>query len=365
MTEDEISASVLRRQASARPRVSHSDPVTLHDSSKLQIVLVPMFVHRSAGDELAVKLVRYNKSNMLGSADLELPLQEAAARRLHRALAEHLAIAGAGEDGQYIALRIDDGRVDLGDLSPETVASAVAKLLREDEIVDQLASQDLGEEIVNAFRGAIRLRELRTALDVLRQHLDGGETAESTYQRWCEKHSWAFGNAHVVNDRIRAISTGDQVDLLVPRVLGGFRDLIELKRPDHTVIAWDGAHNNWYFAAEVSKAIGQCHRYLDVLHDGARTGLLDAPDVIAYHPRATIVIGRSNDWNDERHKALHGLNCRLSGISVMTYDHLLAQGERTLEVVSTKDEADDLAEIDLAAEPVDPWDGLLDDEDLS
>ena len=74
MTEDEISASVLRRQTSARPRVSHSSPVTLHDSSKMQIVLAPMFVDRSAGDELAVKLVRYNKSNLLRSPDLELPL---------------------------------------------------------------------------------------------------------------------------------------------------------------------------------------------------------------------------------------------------------------------------------------------------
>lgn len=66
-------------------------------------------------------------------------------------------------------------------------------------------------------RGDTTPRELRTALNVLRQHLDEGETAENIYQRWCEKHGWAFGNAHVVNDRIRAISTGDQVDLLVPR----------------------------------------------------------------------------------------------------------------------------------------------------
>lgn len=361
MTDE--SASVLRRQASAKPRISHSDPVTLHDSSKMQIVLVPMFVHRSAGDELAVKLIRYNKANLLGTADLELPLQEAAARQLHRALGEHLAVAGQGADGQYIALRIDDGRVDLGDLSPETVASAVAKLLRDDEIVDQLASQDLGEEIVNAFRGAIRLRELRTAVDVLRQHLENGDTAEQLYQRWCEQHSWAFGNAHIVNDRIRAISTGDQVDLLVPRVLGGFRDLIELKRPDHAVLRWDGAHNNWYFSTEVSKAIGQCHRYLDVLHDDARTGLRDSPDVIAYHPRATIVIGRSNNWTSDQQRALHGLNCRLASISVMTYDHLLAQGERTLEVLSTRPTDPDTTDLDLTAEPIDPWDGLFDDEE--
>ena len=145
-------------------------------------------------------------------------------------------------------------------------------------------------------------------------------------------------------------------------VLGGFRDLIELKRPDHAVLKWDGAHNNWYFSSDVSKAIGQCHRYLDVLHDAGRFGLQSAPDVIAYHPRATIVIGRSNTWTGDQHHALHGLNCRFSGMSVMTYDHLLAQGERTLEVVSARPVDPESTELDLAREPVDPWDGLLDDE---
>ncbi len=154
------------------------------------------------------------------------------------------------------------------------------------------------------------------------------------YQAWCEKHCWAFGNAYVVRDEVRAITTGDNIDLMLPNVIAGYRDIVELKRPDMDVLIYDKAHKNFYFSADVSKAVGQCHRYLDMLHDFADKGLLDHKEVVAYHPRATIVIGRSHDWSEEQQRALHGLNRRMNGITVMTYDHLLAQGERLVEMMA-------------------------------
>lgn len=175
---------------------------------------------------------------------------------------------------------------------------------------------------------------MRSAVAELRSNLGSGEAGEQTYQAWCEKHCWAFGNAYVVRDEVRAISTGDNLDLLLPNVIAGYRDIVELKRPDKEVLLYDTAHKNYYFSADVSRAIGQCHRYLDILHEAAKDGLLDHKEVVAYHPTATIVIGRSNEWSDEQQRALHGLNRRLHGISVMTYDHLPAQGERLLEMMS-------------------------------
>jgi len=103
------------------------------------------------------------------------------------------------------------------------------------------------------------------------------------------------------------------------------------------VLLFDEAHRNYYFASEVSKAIGQCHRYLDILHEEAANGLRDHPEIVAYHPRAIIVIGRSSDWDEVKLKALHGLNRRLSGIMVMTYDQLLSQGERLVEMLGPTD----------------------------
>ena len=105
-------------------------------------------------------------------------------------------------------------------------------------------------------------------------------------------------------------------------------------------MAEDDKHRNFYFSSEVSRAIGQCHRYLDVLHEEASKGLRDHPEIVAYHPRATIVIGRSNQWPEDKLRSLHGLNQRLSGVSIMTYDHLLAQGERLIGLFSSPHEPD-------------------------
>jgi hypothetical protein len=133
------------------------------------------------------------------------------------------------------------------------------------------------------------------------------------------------------------------------------------------VLHWDNTHQDYYFSQDVSKAIGQCHRYLDVLHAEALRGLRDHPEIVAYHPRAIIVIGRSWDWSDELQLALHGLNCRLNAISVMTYDHLLAQCENTLQLLGIatlqEDQEDGLTKLRIEYESEPP--NLTDSDELT
>ncbi len=136
------------------------------------------------------------------------------------------------------------------------------------------------------------------------------------------------------------------MDLLLPVVISGYRDVVELKRPDKSVLLYDEAHRSFYFSSEVSKALGQCHRYLDVLHEVAANGLRDHPEIVAYHPRAIVVIGRSADWSSEWFKGLHGLNSRLAGVVVMTYDQLLAQGERLVELLGAEVDEDEEKPLD-------------------
>lgn len=306
----------------------------------MRIELVPFFIERSDGGEMACKLIRYDKS--AGWEQTAISLQAPAATRLYQVLGEHLAVADQ-ESGAYVVIRADGTVTNKSELGAAQIAAAVEQLLGTDGLADHLRDLDLGAELIHALRTDLRLRELRDAVAELTNHLRELTADEHAYQQWCERHSWAFGNAYVVNDRLRSISATDRIDLLLPRHLGGFRDLIELKRPDMPVLTWDGSHRNYYWSADSSKAIGQCHRYLDVLHNEVgQHGLRDAPEVVAYHPRATIVIGRSDDWSDDKHRALHGLNRRLADISVITYDHLLAQARRTLELVEAPEPDDEI-----------------------
>lgn len=317
-------------------RLTRTPPVILHDSPKVQIQLISAFIPRSAGnDDLIFKIVVYRKEappKGWTQVERESPwLYESAARKLLPALREHLAVAETSGEGKHIVIKIREGSSpEVDEQDPQRIAAALAGVLQQEDILNHFLSMDLGEGLVQAVRGSIRIQELRSALATLRTYLDEGVVEEQQYQEWCEKHHWAFGNTYVLMDNVRRISAGDTVDLLLKSALDGLRDIIELKRPDADVLGHDDQRRCYHFAADASKAIGQCHRYLDVLQDQATQGLRDHPEIVAYHPRAVVVIGRSNDWPFEKLQALHGLNARLHGISVMTYDQLLSMGERLL-----------------------------------
>jgi len=339
---DEDDVGRIDRRPARSGKVGYSDPVVLHETSRSRVVFVPFFVQQSDHTELAVKLVTYRKAsppeNWLEVEEKSLSLPEPATRQLLKALREHFAVAQESANGSYIFLPVHEGNAEFGEHNPEDVATALLKVLGRADILHHLSGTDLTNELANALRGAIRLSEMRSAVSKLRQLLDDGEADEQAYQTWCTEHTWAFGNAYIMRDEVREISPGDHLDILLPTVISGYRDIVELKRPDMVVLLYDPTHRNYYFSAEVSKAIGQCHRYLDVLHEEATKGLRDHPEIVAYHPRATIVIGRSRDWSEDKLRALHGLNRRLSGIAIMTYDHLLAQGERLIEMISSEEE---------------------------
>jgi hypothetical protein len=95
-------------------------------------------------------------------------------------------------------------------------------------------------------------------------------------------------------------------------------------------------HHNYHLSDYVSKAIDQRYHYLDILHSVAAKSLLDHSETAAYHLKGIIVIGQSKGRSEEKLVALHALNRRLPGISIMTYDHLLAQGEQFIKVLDTR-----------------------------
>lgn len=352
----------IRRRPARSGKVSYAAPVILHESSKSRVAMIPFFVPHSDHTELAVKIVTYRKNpppqEWSEVEEKSLSLQETPARRLMAALNEHLAVAAENVDGEYIAIRISEGRAQIGEHDPSVVAGALGRALSQPGIVEHLRHVELGGELTHALRGALRLSEMRSAISELRELLRSSEHREPVYQHWCEQHSWAFGNAYVMRDEVREIAPGDKLDMLLPTVISGYREIVELKRPDMAVLHWDERHRNYYFSSEVSKAIGQCHRYIDVLHQVAAKGLDDHPEIVAYHPRAIIVIGRSAEWSREQARALHGLNHRLSGVVVMTYDQLLAQGERLIEILGAEATSD--ADLDDPVGDLHTWDSAID-----
>jgi len=342
MSDSPELAKLVRKTASSG-KLDYVPVVVLNETTKSKLDVLGLLIPHSDHTGFSIKLQGYKKTKSSPWEEDEpktINLSEVSTLKLFKYLQTHLPLAQQSEAGEFILIKVANGAVDLTGHDPQSLVGALTKVLSHSELVEHLASTELTHELTTALRGSIRLNEMRSAVAELRSSLGSGESAEQIYQAWCEKHCWAFGNAYVVRDEVRAITTGDNIDLMLPNVIAGYRDIVELKRPDMEVLLYDKAHKNHYFSAEVSKAIGQCHRYLDMLHDFADKGLLDHKEVVAYHPRAIIVIGRSHNWTDEQQRALHGLNRRMHGITVMTYDHLLAQGERLVEMMAPSESTD-------------------------
>jgi len=335
MSDSPELAKLVRKTASSG-KLDYVPVVVLNETTKSKLDVLGLLIPHSDHTGFSIKLQGYKKTKASPWEEDEpktINLSEVSTLKLFKYLQTHLPLTQQREAGEFILIKVANGAVDLAGHDPQSLVGALTKVLSHSELVEHLASTELTHELTTALRGSIRLNEMCSAVAELRSSLGSGESAEQIYQAWCEKHYWAFGSAYVVRDEVRAITTGDNIDLLLPNVIAGYRDIVELKRPDMDVLIYDKAHKNFYFSADVSKAVGQCHRYLDMLHDFADKGLLDHKEVVAYHPRATIVIGRSHDWSEEQQRALHGLNRRMNGITVMTYDHLLAQGERLIDMM--------------------------------
>lgn len=211
----------------------------------------------------------------------------------------------------------------------------IKSLIQNEAIESLLSSGDINIDELTSLRDSIRFAELRNDVDELEKLLRTSDT-EKDFENWCKKNFWVFGNYYVATDDIHQISNAERVDLLIENAVNKYRDIIEFKKPSFDVLCYDASHANYYFSSEVSKAISQCVNYADIFSLQASDGLHRHKEIVSYYPKSIIVIGRSFDFNDEQIKALHGLNSRLNGIVIKTYDDLLAQAKSLLKSLTVK-----------------------------
>jgi Shedu protein SduA, C-terminal len=335
---------MIHRKSSKNNNIDYSKPVVIHETSKSRISFIPYYVKHTKHSEFCPKIQTYRKGDPPNEWEIveekSISFNETAIRKLLAELKKHLVVSREDKDGKFLLIELKDGIIKHNHLEPEIVAKALTLALSQKDILAHVNSMNLSDELVGALRNTIKLKDMQSAIIKLREYLNGSsDQNEKLFQEWCTDHSWVFGNSHMLVDSDTLnIGSKDELDMMLANVISHYRDIIEFKKPNVKVVNFDGSHHSYYFSAEVSKAIGQCHRYMDVLQKNALKGLDDHPEIVAYHPKATIVIGRSIDWNTEETRALHGLNSRLHGINIMTYDHLLSQGERLISMLTSENQ---------------------------
>ena len=102
----------IKRREARSGKVSYASPVVLHETSKRRIVVVPFFISRTEGTELAIKIASYEKAPPPNSWALieerSVSLDETASRKLLNALHSHLAVSSEDADGNYLVIRVSE-----------------------------------------------------------------------------------------------------------------------------------------------------------------------------------------------------------------------------------------------------------------
>lgn len=158
---------------------------------------------------------------------------------------------------------------------------------------------------------------------------------EHVYRRWMHQH-WQvlLGPEYRESHSPFQISTGAEIDILAIRH-DGFGDLWELKRPGAPVFA---SYGQWLgHSGECAKALGQLMEYYDLAEREDNTGRRSYAarrgiDVRLHRPRGFVVIGRYRD--DAERERLRLENSFFAGISILTYDDVIARAEELLLFLS-------------------------------
>lgn len=315
---------------------------TIYKSKNREVtVVVNLIPHNSGRTGVVIKILRGMWSAAEDGSkkwvEDELSLDEASTENLLEAMQSAFEVGG--RQGRFLVVPVDGSSPDIATLEKDEVAKAIQSLLASPGAIDFFAEGAVDVELTKALQATFRLKDIRRAVQELEELLKDRSRPEQDFQNWCNRHPWAFGNGYVGADAVRRISNIQNVDILLPTVLSGFRDVVELKKADAPVVLQDPSRKHYHFGPEVNKAIGQITYYLEALHDNAKNGLLGNEQVVAYYPSGIIVIGSSQAWSTAEHKALARLNGRLSGIVVMTYDHLLERARRVVRLLDSPEEA--------------------------
>lgn len=229
---------------------------------------------------------------------------------------------------------------------------------------------ELTAKLMSTDHDLLRLQQLyerQASVDEFEALVANDEASERDFQKFFEAHKWLIGLAldtHLftsVNDeKLEQVTTGfsvngagKRVDALL-RTAGVIRSVAfaEIKKPSTTLMDPVAYRSEvWAPSRELGGAIVQvqqtihkaletiAHSRLDLRDDnGVRTESL-----YAYAPRGFVVSGRLDEFVAERgevqeyrFRAFESFRRSISGITILTYDEVLARAKAAIELTTSE-----------------------------
>lgn len=200
--------------------------------------------------------------------------------------------------------------------------------------VDQISlSEKLlsGDQALRA-EGMLQHARIQRGLKELETLVENNET-EKEFQDHLDNHRWFFGSRYI-DKHDRHILGKKEVDFALES-LNGYLDIIELKRPQHTVVRYDDDHDMYFPASELTRATAQLQHYMREAQK-LESHIVDDHEVRPLKPRGTVIIGAALD--DDEREGLRIIESHLNNIELMTYTDLVDRGHQMLKFYEQGDE---------------------------
>lgn len=212
------------------------------------------------------------------------------------------------------------------------VQGLLAMLERDPSIAASLGAQDEAQLLASLVQRARQQADL----DALRAAAENRDTTEETLRRLLERATWIFGGEFLPGTGRRNLTVLDQLDLVLLRADGSLHG-VELKRANIAHLV--KKHRNHLIVDRlVNEAAGQAMNYLREL-DEKRPQILADLKLDSRRASMTVVIGHSGldttgATPQEVNEAIRTYNSHLSRVSVITYDTLIENAQRLLDITA-------------------------------
>ncbi len=214
------------------------------------------------------------------------------------------------------------------------------------ELTERKAILKSQVEALEDLKNASNIALFQQRIKQLNERLTGKKRCHETrgknsWQRWIYENNWMFGIHYQKPIEKEKVGFDNIPDFLFPTI-DGFLDILEIKLPTADVIHADDSHPGSYrWSSTANQAIGQVINYLHQME--LHQFELEKRIRRAYHnqfgsgifsikPRAFILIGTKDAWDEDKIEALRKLNYSLHGIEVLTYTDLLARGQQIIDM---------------------------------
>ncbi len=206
----------------------------------------------------------------------------------------------------------------LTDFYPKFIKAYGSRLSRRKRLLFSQKNKNTGESIY-----------LRNIIKEFERRLKSGAQDENRWQEFLRDYILLFNTNYTGCIEKKSISLeGDYPDFMLVNVYE-YLDIYEIKKPNTTLLKKDYSRNNYYWTAEIAKAISQVENYINELQRNKDAFINDVRDnsgieIRVVKPRAYIIAGTSSQLTERAKKDDYQLlNRSLKNVEVILYDDFL------------------------------------------